>query len=149
VAEWTIDDNGDLEFTDADGRLWTLTAAMLGDLVWTAETGQAATAVAALVADVRAARRMDEEIALARGGPPRTPIIMTGPDGLYPGPEVEGHPTWYGPRCRVPDGWEARPNERGPWGPPGIWLPAAVVQARPVRALGCSARPREREERDP
>jgi hypothetical protein len=39
---------------------------MLGDLVWTAETGQAATAVAALVADVRAARRMDEEIALAR-----------------------------------------------------------------------------------
>jgi hypothetical protein len=66
VAEWTIDDNGDLEFTDADGRLWTFTAAMLGDLVWTAETGQAATAVAALVADVRAARLADDMAAVVK-----------------------------------------------------------------------------------
>jgi hypothetical protein len=66
TAHWTIDDNGDLVFTDAYGRLWTLTAAMLGDLVWTAETGQAATAVAALVADVRAARLAGDMAAVVR-----------------------------------------------------------------------------------
>jgi len=52
-------------------------------------------------------------------------------EGLYPGPEVDGRPTWFAFGENIPAEWERRGSSYGRWWitPPAI--PGTLYQARP------------------
>jgi len=52
---------------------------------------------------------------------------------LYPGPEVDGRPTWFGFGEHIPEGWERRASRSACWfaSPPPV-LSGGLYQTRPV-----------------
>ena len=60
------------------------------------------------------------------------PIEDANPEGMTPGPEVDGRPTWYGTAkdARVAGMTEVRVRTNGKWSFVGLWPAASIVQAR-------------------
>ena len=69
-----------------------------------------------------------------RGRRPRRlmPIEDANPEGMSPGPEVDGRPTWYGTAkdARVAGMTVVRVRTNGKWSFVGLWPAASIVQAR-------------------
>ena len=54
------------------------------------------------------------------------------PEGLFPGPVVDGRPTWYAVVEDVPEDWECREAPSAQWRPRAFWCSDLIVQCRPM-----------------
>ncbi len=63
---------------------------------------------------------------------PRRLMPLPTPEGMSPGPEVDGRPTWYGTArdAEAAGMTEARVRTNGKWSFVGLWPAASIVQAR-------------------